>query len=103
AELRQKMMASFASAGGDRQAIRESMRKNMDEAFAKLTPLLRPDQKQKLTALRAAMAQGGGRGRGGMRGGTVYVLDKDGKPMPIPVRAGATDGSFTEVMGAQLK
>jgi HlyD family secretion protein len=43
----------------------------------------------------------GGRGRGGgegMRGGAVHVL-RDGKPTPIAVRVGATDGSFTEVVG----
>jgi HlyD family secretion protein len=100
ADLRQKSAAAFASAGGDRKALREAMRKNTDEAFAKLEPMLRPDQKTKLAALRATMAQGRG-GNGGMRGGTVYVL-RDGKPVPIPVRVGATDGSSTEIAG-QLK
>lgn len=102
ADLRQKSMAAFASAGGDRQKIRETMRRNMDEAFARLEPVLRPDQKTRLAALRATMAQGRGR-MAGMRAGTVYVLDKDNKPTPIPVRVGATDGSFTEVVSNQLK
>jgi len=98
ADLRQKSMAAFASAGGDRKAIRETMRKNMDEAFGKLEPLLRPDQKTKLAALRATMAQGRGR-TAGMRGGTVYIMGKDGKPTPVAVRVGATDGTNTEVVG----
>jgi HlyD family secretion protein len=102
AELRQKSAAAFAAAGGDRKAIREAMRKNMDEAFTRLEPVLRPDQKTKLTALRAAMAQGGGRA-GGMRGGTVYVMGKDDKPQPIPVRVGASDGNMTEIVSSQLK
>lgn len=103
ADMRQKMQAAFASAGGDRQKIRESMSKVSGEAFAKLEPALRPDQKTKLAALRAAMAQGG-RGRAaGMRGGTVYVLDKDGKPKPVAVRVGATDGSSTEIVSRDLK
>jgi HlyD family secretion protein len=96
-DLRQKSMAAFASAGGDRKAIREAMRKNMDAALGKLEPLLRPDQKQKLAALRASMAQGRGR-TAGMRGGTLYVL-RDGKPTPVPVRVGASDGSSTEIVG----
>jgi len=100
ADLRQKSAAAFASAGGDRKAIREATRKNMEEAFAKLEPILRPDQKTKLIALRASTAQGRGR-NAGMRGGTVYVL-RDGKPVPMPVRVGATDGSSTEIAG-QLK
>jgi HlyD family secretion protein len=97
AGLRQKSAAAFASAGGDRKAVREAMRKNMDEAFAKLEPMLRPDQKTKLAALRATMAQGRG-GAGGLRGGTVYVM-RDDKPVPIPVRVGASDGSSTEIVG----
>jgi HlyD family secretion protein len=98
ADLRQKSMAAMASAGGDRKAMRETMRKNMDEAFAKLAPTLNPEQKTKLAALRASMAQGGGRA-GGMTGGVVYVL-KDGKPSPVPVRVGATDGTNTQIVGA---
>jgi HlyD family secretion protein len=96
AELRQKMAAAFASAGDDRAQARETARKAREEAFAKLEPLLRPDQKQTLAALRASMAQG--RSRGGA-GGTVYVL-RDGKPTPIPVRVGAGDGTNTEIQGA---
>jgi HlyD family secretion protein len=102
AETRQKTQAAFASAGGDRTQMRETMRRIQAEAFAKLEPSLKPEQKQKLAALRASMAaQMGGRGAGGMRAGVVYVL-KDGKPAPVPVRVGATDGTATEVVG-QLK
>jgi HlyD family secretion protein len=81
--------------------MREVMRKNMEEAFAKLAPTLKPDQKTKLAALRATMAAGGARGGrgGGMTGGVVYVLDKDGKPKPVPVRVGATDGTNTQIVG----
>jgi len=97
ADLRRKSMAAMASAGGDRKAVREVMRKNMDEAFAKLAPVLKPEQKTKLAALRASMAQGRGR-TGAMTGGVVYVL-KDGKPSPVPVRVGATDGTNTQIVG----
>ena len=97
ADLRRKSMAAAASAGGDRKAMREAMRKNMDEAFAKLAPVLKPEQKTKLAALRASMAQGRG-GAGAMTGGVVYVL-KDGKPSPVPVRVGATDGTNTQIVG----
>lgn len=73
-------------------------RKIMDEAFKALDPILKPDQKTKLVALRARMGQGRGGGqRGGMSSGVVYIL-KDGKPTPAPVMVGATDGSFTEIV-----
>lgn len=95
AEMRPKIAAAMS--GGDRKAIREAMRKTMDESFAKLSPSLSPDQKQKLATLRQAMAEGG-RSSGGFTGGTIYVL-RDDKPVLVPIRAGASDGSFTEVRG----
>jgi HlyD family secretion protein len=102
ADLRQKSAAAMASAGGDRSAMRETMRKNMNEAFTKLEPSLKPAQKEKLNALRATMGQGGRGEARGFSGGVVYVL-REGKPVPIPVRVGATDGSFTEIRSRDLK
>lgn len=87
-----------AAASGDPQARRQAMRAAMQEAMAKLEPILKPAQKEKLVALRARMASGGGRGQGGFTSGVVYVL-RDGKPVAVPVRVGATDGSFTQVIG----
>ncbi|HEX7884392.1 MAG TPA: efflux RND transporter periplasmic adaptor subunit [Phenylobacterium sp.] len=101
AALRTKMQAARASAAGDPAAMREAMSKPMNEALTKLEPLLRPDQKTKLAALRATMGQGRG-SAGGMRGGTLYVL-RDKKPVPIPVRVGGTDGSYTEIVSRELK
>lgn len=64
-------------------------------AFDEIKPLLRPDQQVKLESLRLRFAGGGGRG-------TVWVL-RDGKPVQVSVRTGATDGSYTEVLGGELK
>ena len=97
ADQRPKMMAAFAAAGGDRKQAADAVRKIREESFAKLEPLLKPEQKTKLAALKASMAQGRGRA-GGMTGGVVYVL-KDGKPSPVPVRVGATDGTNTQIVG----
>ena len=95
AEAREK--ARGASGGGDR---REAMRKSMQESFTKLAAILTPEQKTKLAAVRAQMQAGGGRGGGAAATtpGTVYVL-KGGKPDPIPVQVGATDGSYAEIIG----
>jgi HlyD family secretion protein len=41
-----------------------------------------------------------GRGR---RASTLYVVDAKGKLQPIQVRAGVTDGSFTEIRGEGVK
>lgn len=93
AEARQK--AQNAS-GEDR---RTAMRAAMEEAFTKLDAILKPEQKTRLAAMRARMGQGGGRGqgRGSMTQGTVWIL-VDGKPQPVSVMIGATDGSFVEIV-----
>ena len=85
--MRQKM----GSGGGDREARRAATQ----QAFGKLEAILKPEQKQKLAVLRAQM--GGGGGRGGASG-VVWVL-RENKPVAVPVRVGATDGSFTQVFG----
>jgi HlyD family secretion protein len=96
AEARARAMAA---ASGDPQARRQAMRQTTQEVLAKLEPILKPAQKAKLIALRARMAAtGGGRGRGGMTGGVVHIL-RDGKPVAVPVRVGASDGSFTQIVG----
>ena len=94
ADLRAKSQAALAS--GDRDAARAAMRKNMAEAMARLEPALTPAQKQKLAALRSTFAQG--RDQAGYSAGVVYVLRGD-EPTPVPVRVGASDGSFTEIRG----
>ena len=94
-----------AEAGGDRTKLRTAMQKANQEAFAKIEPLLKPEQKAKFAQVRATLAQGrGGRGAAGQGGvvmtpGTVYVL-REGKPEAVAVMVGGTDGASTEVTGA---
>jgi HlyD family secretion protein len=47
---------------------------------------------------------GGGGGGGGMRAmQTIWVLDAENKLKPAQIRAGITDGHYTEVVGGDLK
>jgi HlyD family secretion protein len=101
AEMRTQLQAARSAAAGDRKAMGEARRKAVEAALAKLEPTLKPEQKTKLAALRATLAAAGGRRGAGqaMGSGVVYVL-RDGKPVAVPVQTGATDGSFTQVVGA---
>lgn len=93
------MSKARAQASGDQRAQRQAIRAATQEALTKIEPILKPAQKEKLVALRARMASaGGGRGQGGFTSGVVYVL-RDGKPVAVPVQVGASDGSFTQVVG----
>lgn len=110
-EARKKAQAARNAAGGagggDFQARRQAAQAANNEAFDKIAPLLKPEQKVKLQAFRDQQAQFAGGGRRGGRGGaaagftrgTVWVLDKKNKPTPISVQVGGADGSSTEVRG----
>jgi HlyD family secretion protein len=96
AEARQNGQASAASTA-DPQARRKAMRAAMEAAFIRLEPILRPDQRAQLSVLRARMVQGSGRNGQGMTSGVVWILE-DGKPTPVSVLVGASDGSNTELV-----
>lgn len=66
-ELRAKMRELFES--GDREGMREKMQALTEEGFAKLEPLLTPEQKEKAKAFREQLQQRMQRGPGGDRGG----------------------------------
>jgi HlyD family secretion protein len=83
----------------------EAMRQVRQDSAAKFEAILTPEQKAKLPAVRAQLQAQFGRGRrGGMQTGTVYVL-RNGKPQPIQVRVGASDGTYSEIrpIGDALK
>jgi HlyD family secretion protein len=42
-------------------------------------------------------------GKGDGAGPLVYTLDQNGKPRPIRVQLGITDGSFTELLGGKMR
>jgi HlyD family secretion protein len=62
------------------------------------------------TGASAGPDQRGQRGRGGAAGAgdkgpsqTVYLLDTEGKPVPVAITTGISDGAFVEVTGGELK
>ena len=65
-EARQKAMANLGD-NADPDARRNAFRAAMGEAMGKLMPILRPDQKAKLSEMRARMAEGRGQGGGSQR------------------------------------
>jgi HlyD family secretion protein len=71
-----------------------------EESRVKIRALLTPEQQ----AIFDQMPQGQG-SRGGAAGqsGRVWVLGSDGKPRPVAVRTGISDGSSTELLGDELK
>ena len=69
----------------------------------KTAALLTAEQKPKFEAINAELAasrqaNGGGGGGAAPTRGKLWVLGEDGKPKAIDVRAGASDGTLTEVL-----
>lgn len=91
----QKARAGAGAATGQGRGRNPARAAAFNEAFDKIKPLLRPDQQTTLETLRSRFAGGGQRG-------TVWVL-RNGKPVQVSVRLGATDGSYTEVLGGRLR
>jgi HlyD family secretion protein len=63
----------------------------------KISGILTDEQKQKLKELPDSSQSEQG------KPGTVYVLSPDGKPAPVSIVLGITDGTFSEVMSGNLK
>jgi HlyD family secretion protein len=105
AASRAQRQTAIQSAGDDRAARGAAMRKLNEQLFTDIGAVLRPDQKTKLAALRAAATAA--RGAGGAAATprverTVYLL-KNNKPSPVKVMTGANDGTWVEVFGDALK
>ncbi|MDJ1158626.1 efflux RND transporter periplasmic adaptor subunit [Chelatococcus sp. SYSU_G07232] len=81
-----------------RAALRAARQDLMDRIAAALTPERRARFEALARELRAERAAGGGTGTRGR----VHVLDRVGEPKAVPLRLGATDGSYTELLGGDI-
>lgn len=71
-----------------------------EEGRQKMRALLTPEQQATFDQMPAGQA---GRGGSGGRAGRIFVLDAAGKPQPLAVRLGISDGTYTELLGGDLK
>jgi HlyD family secretion protein len=76
------------------QKIREASREQ-------IRSILTPEQRVKYE--QQVAEQSGGRGGSAPSSGRVFVLGADGKPRPVTVQLGISDGTFTEVVGGELR
>jgi HlyD family secretion protein len=96
-ETGQKMRALAARGANDNERRIESQRireASREQIRSILTPEQRAKYDQEMSDTRAARQAITGR---------VFMLAADGKPAPVSVQVGITDGSFTEVLAGDLK
>lgn len=67
-----------------------------EEGRRRIREFLTPDQRERYDRLAAADGEPATAGR-------VWVLGPDGRPRPVPVMLGITDGSATEVLAGELR
>ena len=76
------------------QRIREASREQ-------IRAILTPEQRGKYD--QQVAEQSGGRAGSAVSSGRVFILGRDGKPTPVTVQLGISDGTFTEITGGELK
>ncbi|MBI5912583.1 MAG: efflux RND transporter periplasmic adaptor subunit [Betaproteobacteria bacterium] len=98
ADLRQKLGGVRELPEADRAKAGERARIEMR---ARITQILRPEQKQKYEEI---VAESAGRASGASTGrGRVFVVDAGGQPRVVNVRTGLSDGSMTEMVAGELQ
>jgi len=97
-DLQQKLVTLRELPEADRAKAGERVR---SEVRARITEMLKPEQTRKYEEI---VAESAGRAAGANIGrGRVFVLDASGPPKALSVRTGLSDGSMTELVGAELK
>jgi HlyD family secretion protein len=81
-----------------RGATRQARRDIQD----KIAAALDPERRAKYEAMMADARPGGAAGTDGGMPGRVYVVGQDGAPVPVALRLGVTDSSYTEVVAGDL-
>ncbi|MCL4745714.1 MAG: hypothetical protein KJZ83_09880, partial [Burkholderiaceae bacterium] len=94
AGMREKVLAVRQAPEAERARLSE---RNRAELRERVSEILTPEQR---TRYQEIVAEAGGRQASR---GRIFVLDESGKPRPLQVRTGLTDGSFTEASAEGLK
>ncbi|MFN7085188.1 MAG: efflux RND transporter periplasmic adaptor subunit [Burkholderiales bacterium] len=80
----------------DQNERRQQAERLRAESRARIAEILNPEQRKRYEEMTAARAAGGA------SGGRVWILGRDGKPQPLTVRVGLTDGTHGEVLAGEL-
>ncbi|CAN1530281.1 AcrA Membrane-fusion protein [Rhabdaerophilaceae bacterium] len=103
--LGKAMVEAIQKAGNDPAARREIARTERQKFVRGVDALLSTEQREKFRVLRQQRQQEGGQQANAAPGvpGRVHILDEKGNPKPVNLRIGSTDGSWSEVVGGELK
>ena len=95
-ETRDRIRAIATEDKGERRKQSERLRA---ESRARIAEILNPEQRKRYEEMTPGRA-GGGRV---ITGGRIWMLDDSGKPKAVDVRIGLADGTYSELVGGELK
>ena len=95
-ETRDRIRAIATEDKGERRKQSERLRA---ESRARIAEILNPEQRKRYEEMTPGRA-GGGRV---ITGGRIWLLDESGKPKAVDVRIGLADGTYSELVGGELK
>jgi len=95
-ETRDRIRAVDTEDKGERRKRSERLRA---ESRARIAEILNPEQRKRYEEMTPGRA-GGGRS---VTSGRIWMLDESGKPKAVDVRIGLADGTYSEVVGGELK
>lgn len=96
AEQRERII-SLRGQGAAPDEIRTEVKRMWEQSSNAISSILHPGQREKFLRMAASRAANP------VTRGRVWVLDKDGTPVPVDIITGISDGSFTEIVRGDLK
>jgi HlyD family secretion protein len=96
AEQRERIM-TLRGQGATPDDIRTEVKRMWKQSSSAISAILTPEQREKF--LRMATS----RAANPVTRGRVWLLDKNGTPVPVDIITGISDGSFTEIVRGDLK
>jgi HlyD family secretion protein len=95
-EVREKVM-SLRAQGASPEEIRSQVQIMRNRNRDKFLAILNPEQREKFRLIST------NRSEGTRKPGRIWILNTEGKPEPVEVILGISDGNFTEMVRGDLK
>jgi len=96
-EEQRERIKTLRAQGATPDEIRTEWERMRKESTTAVSAILNPEQREKLRRITTARAANP------IARGRIWVLDRDGTPVPVDIITGISDGSFTEIVRGDLK
>jgi HlyD family secretion protein len=92
-----EQITSLRAGGATSEEIRSEVQRIRQDSRGAIIAMLTPEQRQKFREMEERRA------KNPVLPGRVWIVDRDGQPVPVDIMTGISDGNFTEVVRGDLK